>query len=172
MPRAQKKPAPAAPVKAPQQVLQDIAAQAIARGVTSRDSLRDAVMRAIRKDRAMLQLAVEQLAAGVIARAALLRENRRLLLVTPEPDQTAGLHAIAEARAATLFDYVLPDGSRLGDATAGILDEAIELHQQLEQANGKKARWLSQVRTLLPDDRAMVEHTIDEAAIRAAYAKA
>jgi hypothetical protein len=64
------------------------------------------------------------------------------------PDARAD--ALAQVNAATLYDFPLPGGKRLGDATAEEIAEAAQFY--LKQANDMawKSRWLSAVAAKIP----------------------
>jgi hypothetical protein len=69
----------------------------------------------------------------------------------------ARVHHLANAVAASLFDFPLPGGRRLAAATGAEVRAAAEVYRTRAADMGWKARWLDRIAASVPEDRAVGE---------------
>lgn len=70
------------------------------------------------------------------------------------------VEALARGVAKTLFDFPLPGGQRLGDATRLQVGDAASSFEDQARTPAREARFLRAVYALLPDDKATVRKAI------------
>lgn len=134
------------------------------RGVTLREAVKDAWQGAGSTEEAVERLlaAAEQseevyraLAGPYLRQFAfaavgnIVQDTRDVIWSRPSaPDARAA--ALAQVNATTLYDFPLPGGKRLGDATREEIAEAAQFYMKQANDMAWKARWLSAVAAKVP----------------------
>lgn len=92
------------------------------------------------------------------------RSDRRAIWNSAQPstdDQRARVIALAGGVRASLMDFPLPGGLRLGDAQRADLSAAAAFFSRQATDMGRKARWLGLIAQSLPDEKSVSEVLTD-----------
>jgi hypothetical protein len=76
-----------------------------------------------------------------------------------EEAEAAHGESVARIRrvAASLYDWPLPGGIKLGRATAQTLEEAISIYESNEKRNGARKAWLREIKSKVKGDKTVAE---------------
>lgn len=120
----------------------------------------------IRADRALRDALTDPLidVACYDAVSGVIRKERRVVWMAPEVTSDTGARIIqlASGNAASLMDFPLPGGKKLGDATRAEVSAAAEFYRRQAVDMSSKAVWLRFVAQSVPENQRVSEAMTSE----------